>query len=204
MHIGDYRYVHLRFCSHASYVSMNEEVARKNSRLAVKLFLAAIGMIGFSIALIPLYNVLTEKTGINGKVDAPANEALLKFAIDEQREVRVDFITSLGQSTSLEVRAETTKLQVHPGQFYEVNYDVKNTGGSELTARAVPSIAPGIATANLKIVACFCFTPARFEAGEAKQLKLRFVIDPKLPQEHKDIAVALTFLNINKNLKINI
>lgn len=202
MHIGDFRHLYLCFCGHASYVSMNEaEVARKNSRLAIKLFLIAIGMIGFSIALIPMYDVLTEKTGINGKLDAPANEALLKFAVDKQREIRVDFINSFGQSTLLEIRMETAKLQAYPGQFYDVTYHIKNKDGAAVSVRAVPSIAPGIATANLKMVDCFCFTPVEFEAGEIKQLKLRFVIDPKLPQEYKDIAIALTFLNTNKKFK---
>ncbi len=191
--------MHLCFCSEASHVTVNQRIARKNAHLIVKLLLVVIGMVGFSFALIPLYDVLCAMTGINGKVGAPVDAELLKFTVDERREIGVDFITSLGKSTPLLFQVETKKLQVHPGKFYEINYIAQNISDTAVVARAVPSVAPGLAAADFKIVACYCFAPQRFEAGESKQLQLRFAVDPKLPQESKNIALAITFLNTNKD-----
>jgi cytochrome c oxidase assembly protein subunit 11 len=64
----------------------------QNSKLVMKLVFAVIGMFGFGFALIPLYDVLCDLTGINGKTSdtAAVYESVL---IDESRLVTVDLIT---------------------------------------------------------------------------------------------------------------
>lgn len=178
---------------------MNQNLAQKNSRTVFKLLLVVIGMGGFGVALIPLYDVFSAMTGINGKLEATTDAESLNFEIDLQRTVNIDFITSLGKATPFIFQVATKKLQVHPGQFYEVHYSAQNTANTAVIARAVPSVAPGTVAANFKLVDCYCFSVQRFEAGEKKQLQLRFVVDPKLPQTSNNIALAITFLNTDKN-----
>ena len=50
-----------------------------------------------------------------------------------------------------------------------------------MTAQAVPSIAPLQATQYFHKTECFCFTPQQFGAQQARELTVRFIVDPKLP-----------------------
>ena len=47
-------HVYLCFCRDAGNVTVNESVAQKNKRLAIKLLLLVVAMMGFCMALIPL------------------------------------------------------------------------------------------------------------------------------------------------------
>ncbi len=191
--------MHLCVCRYASHVSVNSNVEQKNSRLALKLLLVVLGMTGFGFALIPLYDVLCELTGINGKVGTRVDSSTLNYVVDKERNLGLDLVTSLGKATPLIVETETKSLQIHPGQFYVVNYRVHNQADKALTIRAVPSVAPGVAAADFKIIECFCFEPLRLEAGEAKNLPLRFVVNPGIAQQSNHLALAITFLNTNKD-----
>ncbi|TAK61202.1 MAG: cytochrome c oxidase assembly protein, partial [Methylobacter sp.] len=46
---------------------MNESVTQKNAKLVRILVFVVLGMFGFGYALVPLYDVLCEVTGLNGK-----------------------------------------------------------------------------------------------------------------------------------------
>jgi Cytochrome oxidase assembly factor len=58
-------------------------MATKSTRSARRLLLLAVVMFGFAFALVPLYDVFCEVTGINGKTDteaAASSAALTKTA----------------------------------------------------------------------------------------------------------------------------
>ena len=48
-------------------------------------------------------------------------------------------------------------------------------------AQAVPAIAPTKVAPFFHKTECFCFTPQQFAAGQARELSVRFIVDPKLP-----------------------
>ncbi len=179
----------------------DEELKQKNTKLATKLVLIAILMFGFGYALVPLYDVLCDITGQNKKLEeATAGEA--EFVVDESREVNVEFITSINESTPLAFRAERHAIKVHPGQFYTVNFYAKNNLASELKAQAIPSISPGLAEEFFKKTQCFCFEMQTFAPHEEKTMPVRFVVNPKLPDRYKTITLSYTFFektNINEN-----
>ena len=52
-----------------------EELRRANKRLAIKLGAVAIIALVFGFALVPLYNVFCEATGLNGKTNLASAEA---------------------------------------------------------------------------------------------------------------------------------
>ncbi|NCP41005.1 MAG: hypothetical protein GW848_10985, partial [Rhodoferax sp.] len=45
------------------------ERQRSNTRLALKLGLVALFFVGFGFAMVPIYNVFCEVTGLNGKTN---------------------------------------------------------------------------------------------------------------------------------------
>ncbi|MGZ4958928.1 MAG: cytochrome c oxidase assembly protein [Methylomonas sp.] len=175
---------------------MSNDLEQKNAKLVKRLVLLVLLMFGFGYALVPLYDVLCDLTGQNIKIDgSAAAQGETAFNVDESREVRVEFITSLNESTPMEFRAETSSIKVHPGQYYTVNFYAKNNTNTPLKAQAIPSIAPGLAEEFFKKTQCFCFTTQTFEAKEEKTMPVRFVVDPKLPERFKTITLSYTFFD---------
>ena len=174
------------------------ELKQKNIALAKKLVIVALLMFGFGYALVPIYDVLCDITGQNIKVQEAASgeEAMV---VDESRDVRVEFITSVNESTPLQFRVETPSIKVHPGQYYTVNFYAKNNLPVQLKAQAIPSITPGLAEEFFKKVQCFCFELQTFAPHEEKTMPVRFVVNPKLPERYKTITLSYTFFDRTNN-----
>ena len=75
-------------------------------------------MFGFGFALVPLYNLFCDVTGLNGKTNA---EAFIPVAelIDTSREITVQFVATNNENMLWEFHPEVFKLKVHPGQEIE-------------------------------------------------------------------------------------
>lgn len=174
---------------------MSQELDRKNSKLVTRLAIIAVLMFGFGYALVPLYNVLCELTGQNIKVEQSDASRVADYQVDQNREVTVEFLTTLNEKTPLEFKAETRTMKVHPGQFYTVNFYAKNLLNRQIKAQAIPSISPGLAETFFKKVQCFCFETQTFSAKEERTMPVRFVVDPKLPEQYKVITLAYTFFD---------
>jgi cytochrome c oxidase assembly protein subunit 11 len=173
---------------------MNDDAKQKNIKLIRTLLLVVIGMFGFGYALVPLYDVLCEVTGINGKVESTAVKEN-PYQADKNREITVEFMTSLNEATPMEFRAETKKMKVHPGAYYTVNFYAENKTDKDLVAQAIPSISPGPVAEYFEKTECFCFSEQKFKAREGKTMPVRFVVNPKVPEKHKTITLAYTFFD---------
>lgn len=165
--------------------------------IVTKLFLIVIGMFGFGFAMVPLYDVFCDLTGLNGKVGVEAATGL-DYAIEENREISLEFITSINESTPIKFTAETVKLKVNPGKFYTVFFLAENLADHAMVGQAIPSMTPGLATQYLKKTECFCFIAQEFEAGETKKMPVQFVIDPAIPEDYKNVTLAYTFFDITE------
>jgi cytochrome c oxidase assembly protein subunit 11 len=180
---------------------MSQNVTQKNARLVRTLMFVVIGMFGFGYALVPLYDVLCDITGFNGKVESVAVKEVV-YPVDKSREITVEFMTSLNESTPMAFRSETKKLKIHPGEYYTVNFYAENKTDKAMVAQAIPSISPGAAAEYFKKTECFCFSEQTFKAREGRTLPVRFVVDPKLKEEYKTITLAYTFFdNTEKSVK---
>lgn len=152
-------------------------------------------MFAFGFALVPLYDVFCELTGLNGKIKSEA-VAEASFKPDLSRTVSVEFLTTVNGAMPLQFRSEVKKLKVHPGEYHTVKFYGTNTSGSALVGRAIPSIAPGWATRFLQKVQCFCFDEQSFGPHEEREMDVRFVIDPALPGTVADMTLSYTFFDI--------
>lgn len=168
---------------------------KSNAKLTWSIALVAVGMFGFGFALVPFYDVFCEWTGLNGKVKVEA-VAQADYKVDESRELTLEFVTSLNQSMPLAFRAEKPKIKVHPGQYYTVQFYAENRTDKKMVGRAIPSIAPGWATQYLKKTECFCFSEQEFEPHKERAMPVRFVVDPELPENVKDMTLSYTFFDI--------
>lgn len=163
--------------------------------LIAAMVLVVVGMFGFGFALVPLYDVFCELTGLNGKVKTEA-AAPVDYKVDEARRLTIEFVTSVNGNTPLAFRVEKAKMDIHPGQAYTVNFYAKNLTDRKLVGQAIPSIAPGVATPHLKKSECFCFTEQPFEPHEERKLPVRFTIDPALPDTIVNMTLSYTFFDI--------
>lgn len=167
--------------------------AAANSKVVKRLTIAALAMFGFGFALVPLYDVFCDITGINGKTGRIALEAALAETVDEDRLVTVEFLATVNSGLPWEFKPMVRKIRVHPGEVTEVNYYARNMTDSLVTGQAVPSLAPGLAAKYFNKTECFCFTRQSLGPGEAKEMPLRFVVDPALPDEVRTVSLSYTF-----------
>ncbi|MGR9107951.1 MAG: cytochrome c oxidase assembly protein [Gammaproteobacteria bacterium] len=175
---------------------MNDPSQSKNhGPIVAKLLLIVVAMFGFGFALVPLYDVFCDLTGLNGKIGNEA-AAEMSFEVDEAREITLEFVTSVNANAPLRFSAETAKLKIHPGKPYTVYFQAENLSDQPLIGQAIPSFAPGLAARYLKKTECFCFTSQTFKAREKKKMPVRFVMDPGIPEDYRDVTLAYTFFDI--------
>ncbi|BAN36459.1 cytochrome c oxidase assembly protein CtaG/Cox11 [Sulfuricella denitrificans skB26] len=131
-----------------------EELRRANKRLALKLGAVAIGALGFGFALVPLYNVFCEATGLNGKTNAES-VAPVAVKVDKSRWVTVQFTGTMMPGLSWEFHPQQTSVRVHPGEITRVSYYAKNPTNQTVVGQAVPSVTPGQAAQHFIKLDCF-------------------------------------------------
>ncbi len=167
---------------------------RKNRRLGIILFSASILMFGFGFALVPLYNVLCNALGINGKTNTtPVAEAY--SPIDKSRVVTVQFIATNNENLPWDFHPSETQVKVHPGENRLITYFAKNNAGKTMTIQAVPSVTPGIAAKYLRKTECFCFTQQTLMSGKSMLMPMKFHLDRDLPKNINTVTIAYTVFN---------
>jgi cytochrome c oxidase assembly protein subunit 11 len=168
-----------------------------NKKLAIKLVWVVLGALLFAFALVPLYNVLCSVTGLNGKTDNSAY-TLSKAKVDKTRVVTVQFVSSVMPGLGWNFYPKQTSVTVYPGQITRVFFEAKNTTSEKVAGQAIPSVTPGKAAAYLKKIECFCFVQQTLEAGEAKEMPLRFFVSPDLPEDVKEMTLSYSFFKATK------
>jgi len=173
-------------------LTAKEQVDLKNKKLVTKLVLLVIGSLLFAFALVPLYDVLCSLTGLNGKTSNTA--ALIPTAkLDNTRWVNVQFTTNVMPGLGWNFYPKQPNIKLHPGKIETVIFVAKNTTNEVATGRAIPSITPGLAAANLKKIECFCFVNQSLKPGEEKEMPLRFFVSPELPKDISDMTLSYAF-----------
>lgn len=170
-----------------------------NTRLVTRLVLTVVGMFGFGWALVPLYNVFCEWTGLNGKTGGPYAYEAESAQVDTSRLVTVQFTASNNGGMSWEFRPAQAQVQVHPGQLNEVKFIARNPTGSAMVGQAVPSVSPFRAADYLHKTECFCFTQQKLEAGEEIEMPLLFFVDKALPQDVSKLTLSYTLFDVTQN-----
>lgn len=162
-----------------------------DGKLITQLLGMAVGMFAFGYALVPIYEVLCDITGLNGRTGDQVVAAV--EAPVEDRTVVVEFISSVDTSGSWGFRATQPSMIVQPGRLYDATFHAENLSGVDLVGQAVPSVAPGQAARYFQKTDCFCFDQQVFAAGEARDLAVRFIVDPELPRSVDRVTLSYTF-----------
>ncbi len=169
---------------------------RNNKKLVIKLLWLVVAATLFGFALVPLYNVLCSVTGLNGKTNNTAD--LNKTVVDKNRDVVVEFTSTVMPGLGWDFYPEKNRIIVHPGQVETVNFLAKNVTNQAVVGQAVPSVSPGQASLHLKKIECFCFQHQELKPGESKVMPLRFYVSPSLPENIGTVTLSYAFYSINK------
>ncbi len=158
------------------------------------LLLLAAGMYGFAFALVPLYEVFCELTGLNGKTAGRAQSLVLEEKAAEaiDRTVTIQFLAQVGNGMPWEFRPMERQMRVQTGQSYTTHFYVRNRASEAVTGQAVPSVSPGVAALHLHKTECFCFTQQRLEAGETMEMPVTFIVDNELPEDIQTFSLSYT------------
>ena len=173
---------------------MTANRAQANGRTARRLAVVVLAMFGFGYALVPLYDVLCEITGLGGRTGVVVASAL-DGNVDESRTVKVQFLGTVNSRLPWEFRPDVASMEVHPGQVYETTYFARNLSETATVGQARPSVAPSVASLHFNKTECFCFVEQEFAPGEARHMPVRFVLSRDLPADIATVTLSYTFFN---------
>lgn len=163
-----------------------------NKKVTRNLLFAVVGMFGFGFALVPLYDVFCDITGLNGKTgEQYVSEAAVQ--IDTSREIKVEFLANVNDGMPWEFKPLTYSVKVHPGEASRIEYVARNKTDRDIVGQAIPSVSPGQAASYFQKTECFCFTEQVLKAGEEKIMPVVFMIDPSIDEDVHEVTLSYTF-----------
>lgn len=178
---------------------MNNDVAPTNNKKVVrKLLLAVVGMFAFGWALVPLYDVICDITGLNGKTGGRVEVAEAGLLVDEEREVTIQFMAHHNAAMGWDFEPSVAQMKVRPGEVHVVSYRVTNPGTTQMVGQAIPSVAPNAAAGHLNKIECFCFEEQLLQPGETADMPIRFFVDPELPSNISKLTLSYTLYDITE------
>ncbi len=161
-----------------------------------RLCLMVVGMCIFVAALVPLYDLFCDITGLNGKTGGPYVFDEAASAPDRTRLVKVNFLTNTNQGMSWDFWPQKGAVKVHPGEPKTVSFYVKNTTNRTMVAQAIPSLVPITATDFFHKTECFCFEQQLLQPGEELEMPMRFIVDRGLPKNVQSINLSYALFDI--------
>ena len=183
---------------------MNEIVSADRRKRRTLLLLAglALGMFGFGFAMVPLYGLLCQVTGVQS-VEQRAElgvggSAAMGGAVDQDRWVTVKLDATVHPDLPWSVSPMERKVRVRPGETRLVQFVAENRSGREITGQALPSIAPWQATGFFAKMECFCFTQQTLAGNERREMPLRFSVSPDLPPDIDSLTLSYSVLRISQ------
>jgi len=163
------------------------------AKTAVKHVTIAILMFGFGFAMIPLYDVFCEVTGLNGKVQASVVKTAME--IDRSRSIKVQLVASNNAEMPWRFSPLQNEIALHPGDWKQVGFWVSNVTDQDMVSQSVPSITPARAARYVKKSECFCFEQQTLASGESKVMNLVFTISPDLPEDIRTVTMVYTLFD---------
>ncbi len=187
--------------SESEISSRQAEAAAKTRRTVAKLGLGIVGMFAFAFALVPIYEVICEVTGLNGKTAGQYQYVEGDLVADESREIHVRFITNVNAGMSWDFGADIGGIRVTPGGMHEAVFRAHNPTDKVMVAQTIPSVAPGRAATFFHKTQCFCFEQQVLMPGESVEMPMRFIVDRDIPESVTTISLSYTMFDITEQVR---
>ena len=158
----------------------------------VRLVGVALAVFVLTFSLVPLYRIACEKV-FGVRLERGASAVAAQPGTTEKRTVRVEFDGGVNSKLPWAFHPEKLTMDVVPGELNEALYFARNDSDHALVGSAVPSVAPARASGYFNKTECFCFTAQTLQAGEQREMPVRFIVDPNLPDDVSTITLSYTF-----------
>ena len=166
--------------------------ARRNRAGWTKMVAVALAAFAFTFSLVPLYRIACEKV-LGIRLERGPSEQAGTHGAAVERSVTVQFDGSVNSKLPWQFQPHQLTMKVVPGRQYETMYFARNSSERVVVGSAVPSVAPARASGYFNKTECFCFTAQTLQAGESRDMPVRFIVDPALPDDVKTITLSYTF-----------
>lgn len=153
-----------------------EALAARNRRTGWIVASVVGGMLGLSFAAAPLYDLFCRTTGFGGTpmvASKPADRIGTKI-------YTVRFDAGVNPALPWRFEAETSSIEVRPGEVKTVHYTVRNYSASETVGIASFNVLPEITGGYFNKLQCFCFTEVTLKPGESREESVVFFLDPDI------------------------
>ena len=165
---------------------------------ATKLVVVAVAMFAFVfVVMVPLYDVLCDALGINGKTSGQVYTSV-PAVVDESRTVTIQFVATNNEGMPWEFGPSTTAMKVHPGAVNDTVFHARNPMPQAMVAQAIPSVSPARAAEFFHKTECFCFNQQPLDGKTAADMPLQFIIDQDLPRDIKTITLSYTIFDVTE------
>jgi cytochrome c oxidase assembly protein subunit 11 len=167
-----------------------------NRRLVGRLVIMAVAMFGFGYAMVPLYGVFCDITGLGGRsVNISANADGVQAS---DREVRIRFLatTHSGLPWIFQPLEQTSTIRL--GELSETRYMAMNPTQQDIIGQATYNVVPPEASLYFVKTECFCFTEQLLTSNESREMPVYFFVQPDLPESIKEITLSYTFYRNEK------
>ena len=163
---------------------------------AAKLVVVTVAMFAFVfVVMVPLYNVLCDALGINGKTSGEAYTAV-NVEVDTSREIRIQFVASNNAGMPWEFGPTVKLMRVNPGAVNDTVFFANNPTKDAMVAQAIPSISPARAAEYFHKTECFCFNQQPLDGKSSAEMPLQFIVDQDLPKDIKTITLSYTIFDV--------
>lgn len=168
---------------------------------SLKLVGVAVAMFAFVfVVMVPLYDVLCDALGINGKTSGEAYTAV-QAGVDESREVTIQFVATNNEGMPWDFRPQATVMKVNPGAVNDTVFYAHNPLPEAMVAQAIPSVSPSRAAEYFHKTECFCFNQQPLDGRSDAEMPLQFIVDQGLPQDIKTITLSYTIFDVTDMVK---
>ncbi len=165
--------------------------------------LVAVSVLMFAfvfVVMVPLYNVLCDVLGINGKTSGQAY-TVVDSRIDTSRQITVQFVATNNEGMPWEFGPTVTAMKINPGAVNDTVFFARNPLKHAMVAQAVPSISPARAAEYFHKTECFCFNQQPLDGGSSAEMPLQFIVDQDLPRDIKTITLSYTIFDVTDMAK---
>ena len=173
--------------------SPQEQIARRNGRVALFCALAFFGMVGAAYAAVPLYKLFCQVTGFDGTVRKA--EAKPTRILDRKVTIRFD-----ANIRELPWRFQTMQASqdVRIGDTGLAFFKVTNPTDKPQTGRALYNVVPESAGPYFQKLECFCFSNQTIQPHQTVEFPVVYFVDPQFADDPEtkgksEITLSYTF-----------
>jgi cytochrome c oxidase assembly protein subunit 11 len=174
--------------------SGGDRLRRRNRAVALGVAGVVAGMVGLSVAAVPLYRLFCAATGYNGTPmtgqAAPATPG--------EATITVRFQATTQPNLPWRFQPEQPAMTLRVGEEGVGFYSAANLSGRPATGVSTYNVTPEKVGRYFHKVACFCFDEQTLEPGQRVDMPVSFWIDPRIAEDPntsdvRTITLSYTF-----------